>query len=86
MCKEVFFLSLSFRTKHFDAFQMAFSVNLGNYVHIPHIMVTTNLFGLRLFYVEIEHAGCDFESSQLGLSESCCQIMRIFYRFQINSF
>ena len=37
MCEEVFFLSVPFGTEHFDAFFWAFSVDLGNYVHILHI-------------------------------------------------
>ena len=45
-------------------------------------MGTTNLIGLLLFYVQIEHVRYDFESSPSGLCVLCCQILRIFYRFQ----
>ena len=31
-------------------------------------MDTTNLIGLRVFYVQIEHVGYDLESSPVGLS------------------
>ena len=35
--------------------------------------------------VQIKHIGYDFESSPWGFAILCCQILRIFYRFQIIS-
>ena len=45
MLEEVFFLSVPFRSKHFDAFLGDIFVVLGKCVHILHIMDTTNLIG-----------------------------------------
>ena len=47
------------------------------------MMDTTNLIGLNLIYVQIEHEGYYLESSPRGLSVLLSQILRIFYRFQI---
>ena len=74
MYEEVPLLSVPFRSV------LAFSVVLGNHTHI---MGTTNLIGLRLFYLQIEHVGYDLESSPRGLSALfTSQILHIFYRFQ----